>query len=48
MAENSSSEVHAKHVDTRYHFVHEHIVYDFIKIVFVTSCDNDADIFAKM
>ena len=47
MAENSSSGVRTRHVDIRYHFVREHVVDDFIKIVFVKSCDNDADLFTK-
>jgi hypothetical protein len=47
MAENMSSGVRARHVDTKYHFVREHIVDDFIKIVFVKSCENDADVFTK-
>ena len=47
MAENSSSGVCTRHVDTRYHFACEHIVADFIKIVFVTSWKKDADVFTK-
>jgi hypothetical protein len=47
MAENSSSGVHTRHVDTRYHFVQDHIVDDFIKVVFVKSVENDADMFTK-
>jgi hypothetical protein len=47
MAENSSSGVRTRHVDTKYHFVWEHIVDDFIKIVFVKSCENVADLFPK-
>ena len=47
MEENSSSGVRTKHVDIRYHFVREHVVDDFIKIVFIKSCDNDADLFMK-
>jgi hypothetical protein len=47
MAENSSSGVHTRHVDTRYHFIREHIEDGFIQIVFVKSCDNDADLFTK-
>jgi hypothetical protein len=37
-AENSSSGVCTRHVDTRHRFVCEHIVDGFIKIVFVKSC----------
>jgi hypothetical protein len=47
MMENSSSGVRTRHVDIRYHFVYEHVVDDFIKIVFVKSCDNDANLFTK-
>ena len=47
MAENSSSGVRTRHVDIRYHFVREHVVDDFIKIVFAKSCENDADLFTK-
>jgi hypothetical protein len=47
MAENSSSGVRIRHVDTRYHFIQEHIEDGFIQIVFVKSCDNDADLFTK-
>jgi hypothetical protein len=34
-------------VDIRYHFVCEHSVDDFIKIVFVKPCENNADVFTK-
>jgi hypothetical protein len=47
MAENSSSEVRTRHIDTRYHFVLEHVEDGFIKIVFVESEDNNADIITK-
>jgi hypothetical protein len=47
MLRNSSSVVRTRHVDIRYHFVCEHVVHDFIKIVFVKSCDNDADLFTR-
>jgi hypothetical protein len=47
MAENLSSGVRTRHVDTRYHFIREHIEEGFIQIVFVKSCENDADLFTK-
>ena len=47
MAENVSTSVRTRHVDTRYHFVREMIVDGFIKIVFVRTIDNDADVFTK-
>ena len=36
-----------KHVDTRYHFVQEYIEKGIIKIVFVRSEDNKADLMTK-
>jgi hypothetical protein len=47
MAENSSSGVRTRHIDTRYHFVREHVVDEFIKIIFVKSEENVADMFTK-
>jgi hypothetical protein len=47
MAENSSSGVRTHHIDTRYHFVREHVEDGFIKIVFVKSEENNADVFTK-
>jgi hypothetical protein len=47
MAENSSSGGRTRHFATRYHFVRKHIVDDFIKIVFVKSCENGADVSTK-
>jgi hypothetical protein len=47
MAENSSSVVCTRHVDIRYHFIREHIEDGFIPIVFMKSCDHDADLFTK-
>jgi Reverse transcriptase (RNA-dependent DNA polymerase) len=41
------SGVCTRHVDTRYHFIREHVEDNFIQIVFVKSCDNDADLFTK-
>ena len=36
-----------RHIDTRYHFVREYIENGILKIVFVKSEDNDADIMTK-
>jgi hypothetical protein len=47
MAENSSSGIRTCHIDTRYNFVREQVEYVLIKIVFVKSSINDADMFAK-
>ena len=37
----------SKHIDVRYHFVHEFVHEGFIRIIFVKTRDNDADIFTK-
>jgi hypothetical protein len=47
MAENSSSVIRTRHIYTRNYFVREHVKYGLIKIVFVESSTNDADIFTK-
>ena len=36
-----------KHIDTRFHLVREHIEDGILKIQFVRSCKNTADIFTK-
>jgi hypothetical protein len=47
MAENSSSGIKTRHIDTKYHFVNEHVKDGSIKIIFVKSSIIDADIFKK-
>jgi hypothetical protein len=47
MAENSSSGIRTHHIDNRYHFVREHVEDGLIKIFFVKSSINDADMFTK-
>jgi hypothetical protein len=47
LANNKTTSERTKHVDIRHHFVREHIEDGIVKIVFVKSCDNDADIFTK-
>jgi hypothetical protein len=47
MAENVSSGTRTCHIDTRYHFVCEHVEDGLIKNVFVKSTINDADMFTK-
>jgi hypothetical protein len=47
MAENSSTSVRTRHVDTRYYFICEFIEDGFIKVEFVRSVENDANIFTK-
>ena len=36
-----------KHIDTRYHFVREYVEKGILKIVFVRSADNVADVMTK-
>jgi hypothetical protein len=45
MAENVRATSRTKHIDTRYHFVPEFVEDGMIKIVFVKTEDNKADIF---
>jgi hypothetical protein len=47
MAENSSSRVRMRHIDTRYQFIRKHVANSFIKINFVRTNDNDANIITK-
>jgi hypothetical protein len=47
MAENPSPGVRIRHIDTWYHFIHEHVEDGIIKIIFVRTNKNDADIFTK-
>jgi hypothetical protein len=47
VAENASATKHTRHIDARYHFVREYIVDGMIRIIFVCSKDNKADIFTK-
>jgi hypothetical protein len=47
MAGNASSGVKTRYIDTRYHFIREHVEDDFIKILFVKTDDNDSDLFTN-
>jgi hypothetical protein len=47
IAETPSATKHTRHIDARYHFVREYITDGEIKIIFVGSKDNKADIFTK-
>jgi hypothetical protein len=42
MAQNASSGVRTRHIDTRYHYVKENLEEEFVK-----SIENDSDIFTK-
>ena len=47
MSENVSVSTRTKHVDIRYRFVQEFVLDGFLKIIFVRTKMNDADIFTK-
>ena len=47
MAENMQVSQRTKHIDTRLRFVNQYVDDGFIKIKFVGTDDNDADIFTK-
>jgi hypothetical protein len=47
LANNYSTSQRTKHIDIRTHFVREYIEDGIVKVVFVKSEDNDADIFTK-
>jgi hypothetical protein len=47
MAQNSSSSVRTRHVDTWYHFVRENLEEGIIKIEFVKPVENESDVFTK-
>ena len=47
MANNLSISDRTKHVDIHYNFVREFVVDGFVKIIFVKSNDNHADMFTK-
>jgi hypothetical protein len=47
VAENPSATKNTRHIDARYHFIREYIIDGVIKIIFVNSKNNKADIFTK-
>jgi hypothetical protein len=47
MAQNASSGVRTRHIDTRYHYVRENLEEGTIIIEFVKSIENESDIFSK-
>ena len=48
LANNTKMSAWMKHIDIKYHFIREFIVDGMVEIVFVTSENNDSDIFTKM
>jgi hypothetical protein len=47
LTNNFSVSQRTKHIDTRTHFVREYVEDDIVKIIFIRSEDNTADIFTK-
>jgi hypothetical protein len=47
MAQNSSSGVRTRHVNTRYHFVRKNLEDGITKIEFIKFVENQSDIFTK-
>ena len=47
LSKNLSTSQRTKHIDVRYNFVREFVEDEFIKIIFVKSKENHADIFTK-
>ena len=47
VAETPSATKHTRHIDARYHFVREYIIDGTIKIIFVSSNENKADLLTK-
>ena len=47
MTENVTTSDRTKHIDVRYHFVREYVEEGIVKIIFVRSAENDADLWTK-
>jgi hypothetical protein len=47
LSQSASTSNRTKHIDVRYHFVREYIEDGIIKVIFVRSTKNDADLFTK-
>jgi hypothetical protein len=47
LATNSTTSQRTRHIDVRYHFVREYVQDGTVKIIFVRSAENDADIYTK-
>ncbi len=47
LAKYATTSNRTKHIDTRYHFVREYIEDGIVKVIFVRSENNHADIFTK-
>ena len=47
LSKNATTSNRTKHIDTRYHFVRNYIEDGIIKVTFIKSEDNVADVFTK-
>lgn len=47
LAKNPKNHSRTKHIDTRYHFIRDHILQNDIKVMYVPTADNRADLFTK-
>ena len=47
LSDNATLSNRTKHIDTRYHFTRDYIEDGVIKVKFVKSANNDADMFTK-
>ena len=47
LANNQTTSDRTKHVDVQYHFIQEYIENGTVKILFIRSGENDADLFTK-
>jgi len=47
LAENQNTSYRTKHVDICFHFIRQHIQEGNVKVEFVRSRENDADLFTK-
>ena len=47
ISDNILASESSKHVDVRYRFVQQFVMEGFIKVIFVRTDENDADLFTK-
>ena len=47
LAHNAKTSRRTKHIDVKYHFVREYVEEGIVKVIFVKSEDNDADLWTK-
>ena len=47
LSDNIAVNERTKHIDVKCRFVQQHVMDGFMKVIFVKTADNDADIFTK-